>query len=182
MDNYTPDILKKRFIGFKEYTKSLDPIIELGVKARRPNFPEDMSENIIKFIIQNKLGDKTSRWNCEGDLLSEKEGIQECKCFTSAGPSSFSPNPKWDIIYFLDATKWQEDKFILYRVGLKAKSDQWKNIKVNKTMTFNTQCMQGRRPRINWKYLKPQIEEFCTLVYEGTFEGIFTPAIEEPAD
>jgi len=183
MDNYTPDILKQRFTTFKEYTMSLQTIIDLGVKARRPNFPEDMSENIIKFIIQNKLDDKSSSWNCDGDLISEKEGIQECKCFTSAGPSSFSPKSKWDVIYFLDATNWQDDKFILYRVALKATSDEWKNIKVNKTTTFNSQCKQGRRPRINWKYLKPQIEDFCSVVYEGTFEGIFTPpAKEESAD
>ena len=52
-----------------------------------PSIPEDISENLIKFMI-HKYGDISSNWSCKtGDLLSSIEGKQECKCFTSDGPS-----------------------------------------------------------------------------------------------
>jgi hypothetical protein len=43
-----------------------------------------------------------------------KRGFQECKCFTSDGPLSFTPSSNWDVIYFLDARDWLNDNFILY--------------------------------------------------------------------
>jgi hypothetical protein len=148
---------------------------DLGIKVRFPSIPEDISENIIKFIIHSKLNDKTSNWSCKrGDLVSEKEGKQECKCFTSDGPPSFTPTSQWDVIYFLDARNWLHNKFILYRIPLKRTSDEWKNIKVNKKETFNDQCKQGRRPRITWESLHPQVSKYCTEVFNGTFEEIFT--------
>jgi hypothetical protein len=58
--------------------------------------------------------------------------------------------------------------------------DIWKNIKVKegqtkgeKGKTKGEQGEEGRRPRINWEGLYPQIKEHCKKVYEGTFEGIF---------
>ena len=107
--------------------------------------------------------------------LINKEGKQECKCFTSDGPPSFTPSSEWDVIYFLDARKWLNNHFILYRVSLKRTSDEWKNIKVSKSQTFEDQTKQGRRPRITWESLKPQIEPYCEKVYEGIFEDIFIP-------
>jgi hypothetical protein len=91
--------------------------------------------------------------------------------------NSSSPSSEWDIIYFLDARNWLNNKFILWRIPLKRTSNEWKNIKVNKTQTFEDQTKQGRRPRITWETLKPQIEPHCTKVYEGTFEDIFTTTL-----
>jgi hypothetical protein len=178
-DTYTKEILKQQYALHKTYVEGrITTTTKTGVKVRLPSIPEDISENIVKQIIHNKLNDKTSRWDCKkGDLQSQKEGKQECKCFTSDGPPSFTPSSEWDIIYFLDARNWLNNKFILWRIPLKRTSNEWKNIKVNKTQTFEDQTKQGRRPRITWETLKPQIEPHCTKVYEGTFEDIFTTTL-----
>lgn len=175
-DTYTESVLREQMnIHQTYYQKRLESCRRLGIKFRLPAIPEDISENIVKFIIHNHNDDRTCTWNCKGDLLSTKEGKQECKCFTSDGPISFTPSSEWGIIYFLDARKWSSDKYTLYRVALLRTSDEWKNIRVKKTQTFHEQCQQGRRPRITWKSLYPQIAEHCQMVYEGTFDGIFTP-------
>ena len=176
-DTYTKDLLKEQYALHKAYVNGrINTTKKIGVKVRLPCIPEDISENIVKFILHNKLKDITSRWDCKkGDLQSEKEGKQECKCFTSDGPPSFTPSSDWDVIYFLDARNWLNDKFILYRVLLKRTSSEWKNIKVSKTQTFEDQTKQGRRPRITWESLQPQISSYCNMVYEGTFDDIFIP-------
>ena len=177
VDNYTQDVLRRRYTLHKNYVKqSKDLQTELGVEFRLPSIPEDISENIVKFII-HRCGDTTSKWNCKGDLLSTTEGKQECKCFTSDGPPSFTPTSEWDVIYFLDARHWLDDIFVLHKVCLKRTSDEWKAIKVSKAQTFDDQCQQGRRPRITWESLFPQISTYCTKIYEGSFEGIFAPNI-----
>jgi hypothetical protein len=178
-DTYTKELLKGQYALHKSYVKGrIDTTNKIGVKVRLPCIPEDISENIIKQIIHNKLNDKTSRWDCKkGDLQSQNEGKQECKCFTSDGPPSFTPSSDWDVIYFLDARNWLNDTFILYRIPLKRSSPEWKEIKVSKTQTFEDQTKQGRRPRITWESLYPQIESHCSKVYEGTFEDIFIPSV-----
>lgn len=173
-DTYSKNILKEQYALHKAYVNGrIISTKNLGV--RLSCIPEDISENIVKFILHNKLKDITSRWDCKGDLHSEKEGKQECKCFTSDGPSSFTPSSDWDVIYFLDARNWLNDKFILYRILLKRTSSEWKNIKVNKTQTFEDQTKQGRRPRITWESLQQQISSYCNMVYDGTFDDIFIP-------
>ena len=174
-DSYTEELLKQQYALHKSYVNGrINTTKKIGVNVRLPSIPEDISENIIKHIIHNKLHDKTSRWDCKkGDLQSDKEGKQECKCFTSDGPPSFTPSSDWDVIYFLDARNWMNDKFVLYRIPLKRTSVEWENIKVNKSQTFEDQTKQGRRPRITWECLKTQIEPYCNKVYEGNFEDIF---------
>ncbi len=171
IDEYNKDILKEQYKIHKDYISSRKKLKNI----RLPCFPEDISENIIKFI-NHKNGDKTSNWNCKkGDLRSAIYGIQECKCFTSNGPISFSPTSEWDELLFLDATEWfDKDKFILYRTKIKRNSIKWNSIKVNKNETFRQQSDQGRRPRICWKDLYSQIKKDCEKVYEGTFNEIFS--------
>jgi len=178
-DNYTEALLKERFYSHKSRViEDIEYMEKYKIKIRLPVFPEDISENIIKFIINNKLsGD--SIWSCDtGDLYSTKEGIQECKCFTSSGPSSFSPTSNWDVIYFLDGRQVIPNNFILYRIPLKKDSEEWKKIKINKKETFEDQCKGKRRPRINWASLYPQISQYCEEVYNGSFEQIFLPSEE----
>jgi len=176
-DNYTKELLIEQLALHKGYVNGrINTTKKIGVKVRLPSIPEDISENII---LHNKVNDNTSRWDCKnGDLESQKEGKQECKCFTSGGPLSFTPSSNWDVIYFLDARNWLCNKFILHRVSLKRTSSEWLNIKVNKIQTFYDQTKQGRRPRITWESLHPQISSYCTKVYEGTFEDIFIPLEE----
>ena len=174
-DKYTEEILKERYYAHKEYVKKTKEFIKkTGINIRLPCIPEDISENIIKLIIHNKLGDKTSIWNTKtGDLFSQNEGKQECKCFTSDGPLSFTPSSEWDIIYFLNAKDWINDNYILYKINLQRNSEVWKNIKINKTQTFEDQCKQGRRPRMNFDLLQKQLNQHCLKVFEGSFDNIF---------
>ena len=176
-DSYTGELLREQYNLHKNYvSQRIKTTKEIGVNVRLPNMPEDISENIIKEIIRNKLNDKSSTWDCKtGDLHSQKEGKQECKCFTSDGPLSFTPSSDWDVIYFLDARNWLNDKLALYKVTLKMSSIEWKNIKVSKTQTFADQTKQGRRPRITWESLYPSIASNCIKIYEGTFDDIFNP-------
>jgi hypothetical protein len=180
-DTYTKELLINQYALHKSYVKGrIDTTKKIGVKVRLPFIPEDISENIIKHLIHNKRNDKTSSWDCKkGDLKSKKEGKQECKCFTSNGPLSFTPSSDWDIIYFLDARDWLNDNFILYIISLKRTSPEWKKIKMSKTQTFEDQMNQGRRPRISWDLLYPQLEPFCSKVFDGTFEDIFIPSVTE---
>ena len=174
-DAYTPAVLKQMYTAHKAYVLSLKTVLaNTGLKVRMPNMPEHISENIAKMIIW-RTGDPSSTWDCtKGDLLSTKEGKQEIKCFTSDGPPSFTPSSNWDVIYFLDARNWLEsDRFVLHRVALKRTSDEWKAIKVNATQCFNDQCVAGRRPRITWNMLYPQIATHTTTVFDGKFDEIF---------
>lgn len=183
VDTYTKEILMEQYTLHKEYVERRKAsALKLKIIVRLPHIPEDISENIIKFII-HKLGDKSSSWSCKsGDLESAREGVQECKCFTSTGPLSFSPSSKWGVIYFLDARDWLSDKFVLYRVNIKKEQKEWQELRMSKTQTFAQQMSQKRRPRIGWENLYPQITDFTTKVFEGTFDDIFSeaPALPVP--
>ncbi len=172
-DKYSIKTLKKRFITYYDYRLSTHDICNIyKIKIRDPNFPEDISENIIKFIIRRLDNDPSCYWKGGKDLYSYK-GFLECKCFTTDGPISFSPSSNWDFIYFLDATKWREKKFKLYKCKLKNISKKWKDIKVNSTDTFNDHAEEGRRPRISWSSLLPQIKSDVIILFDGNFDEFF---------
>lgn len=171
-DKYTYEILLEHFYIHQQYILNIKNISKkIGIKMRTPNFPEQISENIIKFIIQKQF-DKNITWICKGDLKSDIYGKIECKCFSSSGPTSFGPTENWNIIFFLDMTEWLKNKIVLYKVNLQNTSKEWKNIKVNKKETFEQQCVNKRRPRINWKNLYPQIKDYCEIIFTGKLEDI----------
>lgn len=186
-DTYTEEILKARFSQHKTYVEETIKIRDsIGLNIRLPVIPEDITENMVKHILHNLSGeyqDKTSMWTksfkskqkITGDLISKKENIQECKCFSSDGPISFGPTENWDVIYFLDAREWLEDKFVLWRVPLSNTAPEWKSTVLNKSKneSFETQSAQGRRPRINWDGLYPQISKYATKIFDGSFSDIF---------
>lgn len=179
-DRYTDDILRARFDDYKKSYVSVQEWKALGIPIRQQNPPEDITENLTKFIIRNYENDKTCIW-CKGsklygDLYSDKYTKQapiEVKSFTSNGPAQFGPNKKFSVLYFLDLRDWLNDVIILWRIDLTNESPEFKNIRMNKTQTHQEQCNEGRRPHISWDKLYPQIESHCTKVYEGTFEDIF---------
>ena len=171
-DSYTREILREMYDTHMAYVKSrIESGKRLQIRFRLPCIPEDISENIIKFAI-HRHGDTTSRWDCKGDLLSSKVGKQECKCFTSDGPLSFTPSSEWDEIYFMDARNWLDHHFIIWKCTLRRSSDEWKQIRVSKTQTFEDQCLQGRRPRLSWDSLYPQIQAYCEKIAEGMLEDM----------
>jgi hypothetical protein len=183
-DRYDEDILRLRYNSYK---KSYTEVVELkknGIPLRHQNPPEDITENISKFIIRNYDNDPTCIWNkginnnnksrLSGDLSSNEQQQIEIKAFTSNGPIQFSPSNKFDLLYCLDLRNWLNDDITLWRINLSNDMDEFKNIKVNRMQTHNDQCVQGRRPHISWQLLYPQIEQFCAKVYQGTFENIFS--------
>jgi hypothetical protein len=185
-DKYTTDILRKRFTQYKNNTMVLLEIIrETDLPIRNENPPEDITENIVKFILKNKRGDTSCVWaksvGRPGDLYSNLEHIQEVKAFTSGGPCSFGPDKVFNVIYFLDMRGWLTDKFILWRISVSNESQEWKNLKMNKTETFEKQCELGRRPHIGFDKIYEQLKDvrtssglpICSKIYEGTFEDIF---------
>lgn len=110
-DKYDRKTLIERFNHFKNMYKSDQIIIEKGLKIRHQNMPEDVSENITKFIIHKYENDKSCVWckgvdkkhKLTGDLCSSKYDKTmpiEVKSFTSNGPSQFGPNKKFGILYF----------------------------------------------------------------------------------
>lgn len=180
-ERVTPNALRRRYQSLKRYEQeNIAMDHELGYKTRRNGLPEHISENIVKFILLNHLGIK-STWECKiGDLFSDESGVIECKSFTSDGPTSFGPNQKWDQIYFLDARKWLEDEFVLYQVAYSNTDPIWVNMPVNKTQTKADQSDENRRPRANWKLLSAYLGDNCKVVYRGSFEDIFIPRASEP--
>jgi hypothetical protein len=181
-DCYSEVILRSRYALYKDCVEKTNQINkETGLGIRHFNPPEDLTENITKFILHNKRNDKSVVWartvGKPGDLYSDIEQIIEVKAFTSGGPSSFGPKKVFQCIYFLDMQQWLDDKIILWRVPLSNTSETWKGLKMNKKKeeTHDDQSKQGRRPHISWDHLYPQISTLCEKVYEGTFEGIFIP-------
>jgi len=183
-DNYDETILIERYTNFRNMYISDERLIKMGMRIRHQNTPEDITENIAKFIIRNYENDISCVW-CKGvdkkhglvgDLYSEKYGKIapiEVKSFTSNGPSQFGPTKRFSVLYFLDLRNWLNDNIILWKVNLNYMSSEFKNIKVNKKQTMEQQIFQGRRPHINWDNIYNQISDFCEKIYEGTFENIF---------
>lgn len=183
-DKYYKEILINRFSNFKQFYMSDVKLIHNGLPIRHQNTPEDITENITKFIIRKYENDNSCVW-CKGvdkkysligDLYSNKYDIKypiEVKSFTSIGPSQFGPNKKFGVLYFLDLRKWLNNEIILWKVNLNSNSNEYKNIKVSKTETIFDQINKGRRPHISWDKIYPQIKEYSQQIYKGTFEDIF---------
>ena len=184
-DIYTRDVLEIRYNIYRTSYIATDELIKnRNLPIRHENPPEDVTENIAKFIIINYENDPSCKWakciQLTGDLYSDKYTIEmppEVKAFTSDGPSSFGPKKKFGVLYFLDMRDWLNNKFILWKVNVSSDSSEWCNIKMNKTETNEEQCKQKRRPHISWDKIYSQIPDKCIKVYDGTFEGIF---IQQP--
>jgi len=182
-DNYTIEILIKRYNNYKNTYIYDEELIKNGLNIRHQNTPEDITENIAKFIIRkieniNCLWCKgvDKKYKLTGDLYSDlydKSKPIEIKAFTSNGPSQFGPDKKFSVLYFLDLKNFLQNKIILWKVNLNSDSDEFKEIKINKNQTMNEQFLQGRRPHISFDNIYPQIINFCEKIYEGTFENIF---------
>lgn len=186
VDNYSEDILKELYNQFKtNYLERNEIKNKYGLKIRLPIMPEDVSENIVKFILKNKLENKNIKWSKTikraGDLYDcDKNKTLEVKAFMSDGPLSFGPKEAWDDIYFLDSRRTIIDnKFILYYLPYSNTSELWKNIKVNSTTTFEEQADNGKRPRNNWESIKSKLKDNIIKIFEGSFDDIFITEKEE---
>lgn len=174
-DSFTREALRTYFTLFKTHATGIYEANQAyGLDVKVPNFPECISENLVKFILQDN-GDRSVRCKPSGkgrgDLVSispdGKPRRIECKAFASVGPTSFGPQQDWDVLYVLDACKWLEDRFVLYEVCLPKTSEEWKNLRVSKERTFSEYGKE--RPRIGWSALYPQVKAYTRVVFDGVF-------------
>lgn len=146
--------IKKLYDSFANNQKTLLNIeSKLNTKmGRLPNFPDNISENLVLQILKIKYPNENWSWNCKkGDIFENTKKIQgEVKAHQN-GPTSFTPNKNIenDTLFFLDVSKHLDNDYIkLYRI------DKYysilKNIKVNSIQTFEEQQNQGRRARIDF--------------------------------
>ena len=171
IDNYPIELLEKRLIMFQQYESTVSLLRkEYNHKIRSICFPEDISENLIKYIIRLK-GIKCIN-NKIGDLYSEDLGKLECKAFSSDGPISFGPTESWDKLLILDAKDYLKCNFTLYKVDLKNTDKIWKELKINRIENYEKQIKNKRRPRIKFDDLHNQLKEHITILFKGTFDEI----------
>lgn len=172
-DLYTKAFLAEQFQAFKNYQLSRRRAKEVVSSVRLTNFPEDISENIVKWTLQ-LLGDTSISHKTvgkgRGDLRSSNDGKIEVKCFATSGPISFGPEQDWDILYVVDARKWEEEKFTIHRVALAKTSEKWQQLQFSKTRKFMDYGKE--RPRLSWSELLPQIQTDTTIIFDGTFQSI----------
>jgi hypothetical protein len=165
--------------------------------GRSINLPQEVTENLAIHIIRrvekvNVKWCKTAQPPIPGDayrdnycrvklnyidddvhtVISVMRQINEIKFFSSSGPCSFGPTEKWDIIYFLDGLDYKQFNFKLYKFRLANVSEEWKNLKVNRTETFRDQASVGRRPRMSFDKIKDQLIEHCELIWQGNVKDL----------
>lgn len=128
-DNMTLDILNNLIDKYNEYINFLKDINKLlsYKKIRLPNYPSDISENIVKFVLLKKYK-ICGNWDTKSGDLYLLDKIIEIKGFSSEGPSSFGPTEKWDWLYFIDCKDTLNKNFKVYEIKLSNTSNIWKNI------------------------------------------------------
>jgi hypothetical protein len=123
-------LLQETAKAYNTYIKALEKIhkkINGNGKIRMPNFPSEISENIVKFAYY-KIYKVLPTWNTtKGDLQVNGKQL-EVKGFMSDGPSSFGPTEPWDQIYFVDSKEFKDEKFKIYEIKLSNNSEIWRNI------------------------------------------------------
>ena len=179
VDTYTKDVLLEHLRLFKEYTTKTNELNKMYyTDIRGTNFPEHISENIVKFVIQNIEKDKSCVWaksiGKPGDLYTSN-GSVEVKAFSSKGPTTFGPHKKFNTMYFLDACEWKKSFFVVYKTILSSTDQGWKSLKISEQETIEDKMNKGQRPHLNWCSLSSQLKKIGKLeeIYRGTLSSVF---------
>jgi hypothetical protein len=144
-------------------------------KIRLPNYPSEITENLVKFAITRKYNVSPCWDTKKGDLYlyGKRLEVKGSLDLMGGGPSSFGPKEKWDRIYFVDAVDHSIKKFKIYEIKLSNRNETWKNIKINKNQTYHEQCLQKRRPRIRFAELIKQIpKNSINTIFNGFFSDL----------
>ena len=166
------DKILNNYISTVEINTKINKLLSKK-KIRNPNFPSEISENIVKYcLVKCKRYKIFPNWDTEfGDLDWVYKKL-EVKCFSSTGPSSFGPTEKWDYIYFLDALDFKNKNFKLYEIRLSNTNKTWNDLKINKTKTYKMVCDSGKRPRICFDQVKEQLSDNCKLIWSGNINDL----------
>lgn len=178
-DQHTPleptfDEIQSLYNNFKNYVSTrINFYSKFEKKQRNPNFPEDISENIVKMLI-SKYEKRKCIWDTSwGDLLClDDDKTIEVKCFSSLAPTSFGPSEEWHELYFLDATSYHSNHFKCYKINIPHNSDIWEDVPVNKSQSLHDFRLEGKRPRITFKKLYLYLSENYPNYIEIIFDGI----------
>ena len=141
-------------------------------KIRNLNFPMEISENIVRFVINKKYRYIKCTWDIKSGDLAILHFKIEVKAFSSIGPSSFGPGESWHMLYFVDCRRYKEYVFTIYEIRLSSTSIEWQNIMVNKTETYHDQCLKKRRPRICFDELLRQIPNKYSIIFDGHIDQL----------
>lgn len=166
-----------KYIEYNNFIDNLNSSL-IYKKIRHNNFPSEISENIVKYIIYKKynimpIWDSSST----GDLILKfnNKYIQnkkiEIKAFSSIGPISFGPTESWDWIYFVDCTEYNKYIFKIYELKKSNTNTNWLNIYINQQQTFLEQIKQKRRPRIKFNNLYKQLLDI-KLIYHDSIKNL----------
>jgi Rho termination factor, N-terminal domain len=169
--------IQQYFNIHKEYVTRIQKFSGISkLKIRLPNFPEVLSENLVKFYIQSFENRECINSKNGGDLEAYNNKI-EVKCFTSSGPTSFGPKESWSELYFLDAVNIFSTEIVkIYKCNLSNDSSIWQNLKINKDETFEDKCRKGQRPRINFSKLYDLLSDHIKVVFDGSVDSLlFSP-------
>ena len=144
-------------------------------RCRKPPLPSEISENIAKFAIRQYHGHCPTWDTTCGDLEWTPVGSDivrkiEVKGFMSVGPASFGPTEGWDQIYFVDALDYKNKRFKVYEILLSNTDPRWRSVMINKKESFGEIASANQRGKLRgafYKVFKPQLEEYCTLIFDG---------------
>lgn len=139
-------------------------------KCRLPNFPEHISENLVRYALFHNTGILPEWGKKSGDLRVSnlKLEIKASLDLFNGGPSSFGPKESWDIIYFIDCKDTLVKKYSIYCIFLSNTSLEWKKLKFNSKETYEDLCKSGKRPRCNFKNIVSQIpEKYVKNIFSG---------------
>ena len=180
-DNFTLDIIKNKIKRYN-YNYLEDEKINRILskkKIRHQNYPSEITENIVKFVIFKKYK-VMGCWDTKcGDLDLMNKKI-EIKGFMSSGPCSFGPTEKWNWIYFVDCRKCVKEEFIVYELKLSNDSIKWRNLilsgkKNNNIKTMGMLCDKGKggaRPRLCFKEIKKQLINDIKIIWKGNINDL----------
>ena len=92
----TFDFIKEFIQSFRNYTSVINKLNKNleGKKIRSPNFPSEISENLVKLGLFKNYR-IAPNWNTKSGDLELFSKKLEIKAFLSNGPSSFGPNESW---------------------------------------------------------------------------------------
>lgn len=175
-DGMTKDLVKQLLDNFILSYLFLNKInLNLTYKkCRHENFPSHISENIVKFAFLKKFN-IIPTWYCKpGDLELLGKKI-EVKGFSSSGPSSFGPTENWDILCFVDCTKFLEKRFKIYIIKLSNKNIIWKNIKFTKNLTYEEIVNKNSRGQLRCCFsdIYSQIpKEYKYIIFDGHIDEL----------
>lgn len=140
-------------------------------KIRNANFPSEISENIVKYVLFKKYKIMCT-WDSKPGDLQMVNLLLEVKAFSSNGPSSFGPTEGWDRIYFVDCTKYINKVFTVYEIKLSNNDEKWRSIKVSKSHTIGDMCDLGKRPRVSFAMIQNQLGNICNSIWSGHISSL----------